>query len=425
MEPLLNTRITMLKESSTLAINTRVRAMRAAGETVFHFGFGESPFPVHPLIQEALRANAQRSEYLPTLGLPALREAICAFYARHHGYAFDPAAVSIGPGSKELLFQALLILEGPLLIPAPSWVSYGPQAQIRGKDVREIQTRKANGWKLQADELEATCTALAEEPQKLLIINSPNNPTGAVYSDAELGALAAVCKRHGVLVISDEIYALVDFSGNPYRGFSAHYPEGTLVTGGLSKGYSAGGYRLGFLAAPAHMQDMLNALSALTSETFSAVSAPTQYAALAAFSDDADLLEYVAICRSIHQAAGTYLHARLRAMGVGCVPPEGAFYLFPDFETQAPALRARGIDGSTQLCNWLLNEAAVATLPGSDFYCEDALLACRMATVDYDGERVLAAARAAGNVDGDFVSAHCPNLVQGCDSLETLLGTLA
>lgn len=422
--PILNDRILSLKESATLAINEKAKSMRRAGKKVYHFGFGQSPFPVADPIQEALRKNAGHKEYLPTLGLLELREAISNFYKNYYGYDFDAEGILIGPGSKELIFQAIFVLEGPLLIPGPSWVSYAPQAHIRGKSVYTVLTERKNGYKLTAQDLLRTCDNLLVSRQKILILNNPNNPTGSVYHEKELEELAQVCKEHGIIVISDEIYSLINFSGKPYCGMSRFYPEGTIVTGGLSKSHSAGGYRLGFLAAPKNMDRMLKALMAMVSETFSAVSAPTQYAAIAAYQGDPEVMDYVDRCTRIHQATGKYLWRRFCQLGLNCVEPEGAFYLFPDFEPMTQAIRKRGIQTSTELCDTLLEDYHVAVLPSKDFYCPEDWLACRVASVDYDGEKVLRAAQSVSELDDSFIEKHCPHLKNGCDEIGRFLKEL-
>jgi aspartate/methionine/tyrosine aminotransferase len=424
LRPILNTHVTSLKESATLAINQRAKERRTAGKPTYHFGFGQSPFSVHPKIQQELKRNSHRKEYLPTQGLPELRAAIASFYKSQFDYDFSAENVLIGPGSKELIFEILFILEGPLLIPAPSWVSYGPQAQIRGKSVVPILTRREDSYKLTPKQLKEECLHQRVNRQKILIINNPNNPTGAVYSDEELAELAAVAREERVIIISDEIYALIRFNDNKFTGFSHHYPEGTFVTGGLSKGHSAGGYRLGFVAIPEAMKVVMKALKALVSETFSAVSAPTQYAAIAAFDGDDDIVEYTQQCARIHRICGEYLQDRWLAMGAECPKPEGAFYVFPDFNNFVGRFERRGIETASQLCNQLLAKCGVAMLPSSDFYMPDEYLGCRCATVDYDGERVYKAAKKGKKLDFEFVEKYCPNLKEGCDAVEKFLKKL-
>lgn len=418
MDPIVNMSISTLKQSATLLINEKAKALRQAGHSVCHFGFGQSPFPVHESIQESLKKNAHRKEYLPTLGLPELRETICDFYKRYYKYEFTPDCICIGPGSKELIFQALFVLEGPLFIPAPSWVSYGPQAQIRGKQIVIIKTGKDNHYKLTGQTLQAACDAHKNHPQKILIINNPNNPTGLVYSDDEIKEISQVARDNGVIVISDEIYALINFTQSFSTGFSSHYPEGTIVTGGLSKGHSAGGYRLGFIAVPKNMESVVKCLMSMVSETFSAVSAPIQAAAIVAFCGNQEEINYTQNCTAIHKATGSYLHKRFLEMGAFCFQPQGAFYLFPDFMTYREKLKNRGIIDSPTLSQVLLSEKKVVTLPASDFYCHRDHLALRIATVDYDGDAVYKASLTYGKaLDDQFIEDHCPYLKQGADRI--------
>lgn len=423
--PLLSPIITSLKESATLAIHQRVQNLRAKGEEVYHFGFGQSPFPVPPDLARALEQNSHQKAYLPTLGLPELREAFCSYYKKQYGYDFQPDCVIVGPGSKELIFQSLFCLEGPLIIPAPSWVSYGPQAHIRGKAVHTVFTQKENSYKLQAQELRAACDLLMVNRQKILILNNPSNPTGAVYSRKELEAIAEVARENAVIIISDEIYSLITWNEEGFCGWGDIYPEGSIVTSGLSKSFSAGGYRLGLLAAPKNMSAVIKALSAMISETFSAVSAPTQYAALACFDASKETMDYVRRCTRVHQATSLYLFRRLIKMGAGCSRPRGAFYLFPDFNDHVRPLKRLGISTSSHLCDYFLDELRVAALPSSDFFFPDDYLACRMATVDYDGEAVLQASGKLDKLDDEFVEKNCPNLKKGMDQLEKFLKELS
>lgn len=430
--PNLNPYITGLKESATLKINEQAKAARRRGEIVYHFGFGQSPFPVHPKIQIALAKNAHQKDYLPTLGLLDLREAICDYYKQFFGYDFQPDMVLVGPGSKELIFQALYVLEGPVFVPSPSWVSYGPQLSIRGKELSPIVCKREHSYKLQADELLEE-SKKHKDPQKILILNNPTNPTGALYTKEEIQALVKVCREENIFIISDEIYALVNFSGREYAGFHEFYPEGTIVTGGLSKSHAAGGYRLGFLAGHPDMKAMMKALSAMVSETFSAVSAPIQYAALEAYCGDYDLMRYVRQCTKIHKAVGEYCHMRFIKMGLECPRPEGAFYLFPDFYALKDKIKAKhGVETSTELAKIFFDKYQVAILPGSDFYYPDKNLGFRVATVDYNGEQVylkslmplLNEKNAKHELSTEFVEENCPNMKGGCDQLEKFVNDL-
>jgi aspartate/methionine/tyrosine aminotransferase len=423
MFPVVNPLVLGLKESATLAINLRALQMRHEGLEVFHFGFGQSPFPVPEPLQEALRRNADKKDYLPTRGLPELCEAVAAFYRGEFGYDFTSADVCVGPGSKELIFQTIYLLEGPLLVPAPSWVSYGPQAALRGKEIVPIATQRENGYRLQAEELDRACHRLGQ-CQKLLILNNPNNPTGAFYRRGEIEELAEICRAYQVIVLSDEIYAMLNYTDRPHSSMAHYYPEGTIVTGGLSKSFAAGGYRLGVMLVPQGLSMVMAALKSVISETFSAVSAPIQYAALEAYGNFEAVRPFVRTTCQIHRHACEYLHRRFEAMGLNCPRPEGAFYLFPDFQNQREALRKRGIFTGRRLCDVLLTEAHVAMLPGSDFYLAATELGVRVAGVDYDGAAALAAWPGFEQMTDALAARLFPRLVGGCDRLEAFLSGL-
>lgn len=421
-KPQLNPNITSLKESATLAINLQARAARKSGKDVVHFGFGQSPFPVHSGIQDALKQNVHQKDYLPTRGLPELCQAIVKWHKEMFDYDLWLDGVMVGPGSKEMIFQALYCLEGPVLVPAPSWVSYGPQVNIRGKEIEPMLTKRENSYKLTPEELEEACLKFPNQ-QKNMILNNPSNPTGALYTEEEIKGLVEVCRKHNVIVISDEIYSLVNFTDKPYVGFHTLYPEGTIITTGLSKSHGAGGYRLGVLAAPENFKELVQALCAMVSETFSAVSAPIQFAAISAYTKSKSLNDHIDLCTKVHSVAGAYLHKRFTDMGLNCPKPEGAFYLFPDFENYRDKLSSIGINSCSELCQRLFDDHLIAVLPGSDFYMSDDYLGVRVASVDYEGEEVLEKA-AVETIDESFIEQHCSRLKLGCDRLESFLSSL-
>lgn len=385
--PQLQPQFATLKESPTLRINQTAKRLREEGQDIVHLGFGESPFPVPELLVEALKENAHHKSYLPGLGLPELREAVAGFFRKEFGYEAHTDRVVVGPGSKELIYNLLHLLQGPVLAPIPSWVSYGPQAHLLNKPFHGIPTQRSLGYRLQAEELDAFCQSLGSG-QKLLILNNPSNPTGSIHRAEELAALAEVCRRHQVLVISDEIYALVNYSGRPFVGLSTFYPEGTFVTSGLSKAFSAGGWRLGVVLVPEAMQPLMSPWNALISETFSCVSSPIQYASVIAFRDFEQIRAYVQQCTDLHQQACEGMHQTFLDLGLNCPPPEGGFYLYPDFQPFREQLQEKDIHTSQQLCETLLTAAGIALLPGEAFYMDGQHLGVRVAAVDYDPKKL-------------------------------------
>jgi|TARA_B100001964_G_C14181994_1_gene576721 aspartate/methionine/tyrosine aminotransferase len=417
MTPSIQPQILNLKESATLSINQKALSMRKEGVDICHLGFGESPFPVPEIMVEALKQYSSRKNYLPGMGLPELRDAAASVF--HSEYELDSSRENtvVGPGSKELIFHLLMLLEGPFIIPAPSWVSYGPQAHILSKPVHTVSTERKDSYRLQAGELNEVCKNLGTG-QKILILNNPCNPTGAVYPPQELEELAQVCRDQNVVVISDEIYALIDFSGRKFVSISKFYPEGTLVTGGLSKAFSAGGWRLGLTFVPKAMSSLIKPWNALISETYSCVSAPIQYGALAAFENFEEIRPRIDQCCTIHSLAGSYLHRRFIKMNLNCPKPEGAFYLFPDFQNHREGLSKRGIFNCGELVEDLLKRSKVAVLPGNDFFMDSENLCVRVASVDYSGPDVLKHFQGLENCSDAWVEKQMPNLKLACDRIQ-------
>ncbi|MCG3178755.1 MAG: Aspartate aminotransferase [Phycisphaerae bacterium] len=419
----LNPRVRGLRPSATLAINERCRRMRAEGRRICHFGFGQSPFPVPESVVEALRAHAHVKDYLPVQGLAALRESV----ARHHqavdGVAVRAEDVLIGPGSKELMFILQLALDADLLLPTPCWVSYGPQAQIIGRPVALLPATPATGWRITPGQLADWCDAhpAAGRP-RLLVLNYPSNPDGGVYSADALEDLAKIARRHGLIVLSDEIYGRLHFTGG-HVSMARFYPEGTVLASGLSKWCGAGGWRLGTFCLPPRLRALRGAMCSIASETFTSVAAPVQHAAVRAFDGGPDIDDYLLHARRILRAVAAQVRGELLSAGVGVTEAAGGFYLFPDFGPLADRLVARGIADSVTLCNRLLDEAGVALLPGSDFGRPPEELTARLAFVDFDGRSALDASRRspAGPLPDGFLQARCADVVAGVRALTAWL----
>ena len=247
--------------SSTLRINEISNKLLDEGKNVYKFGLGQSPFPVPEILIETLKKNAHQKDYLNVSGLSKLREVVAKYHSKKNLYDYSEDNVIIGPGSKELIFQCQMVTEMPLLLPKPSWVSYEPQAKILKKDVNWIHTSKNTNWHLSANALRDYCKNNKYKYQ-LLILNSPNNPTGTNNEDLE--ELSKICKENNIIVISDEIYTELDFNGN-YHSISQFYPEGTIISSGLSKWCGAGGWRLGTLIFPKELKIIHDSAEALGS----------------------------------------------------------------------------------------------------------------------------------------------------------------
>jgi aspartate aminotransferase len=321
------------------------------------------------------------------------------------------------------MFLLQLVYYGELVIPTPAWVSYAPQAQIIGRRVSLLPCSKAAGWKLAADDLEELCGSDPKRP-RIVVLNYPSNPTGGTYAVHELAQLAEVARRYKVLVLSDEIYGELHFRGE-HHSIAHHYPEGTLVSGGLSKWCGAGGWRLGTFTFPRDKRWLLEAMAAVASETYTSTSAPIQYAAVRAFRGGMQIERYLWLARRILAALGSACAHLLREAGADVIEPAGAFYLFPDLGPFSASFERRGLSSSVELSERLLHEAGVAVLPGSSFGRAPDEWTVRLALVDFDGARAMAALETRPPdepVSPAFLETHCAGVLDGVRRLIAWLG---
>jgi aspartate aminotransferase len=416
----LNLNVRGLGLSATVAINERAARLIGEGRAITRMGLGQSPFPVPVSVVEALCAHATRKEYLPVRGLETLRAAIAEYHSRRADIDCSPDDVIVGPGSKELMFLLQIVYYGELVVPTPAWVSYAPQAQIVGRRISRLPTSRADAFRVVPEQLEALCRHDPKRP-RLVVLNYPCNPTGTTYSGDELAALAAVARRFRILILSDEIYAELHYGGR-HVSIATAYPEGTIVSSGLSKWCGAGGWRLGTFVFPRQLRWLMDAVAAVASETYTSTSAPIQYAAVTAFRGGMAIERYLLRARRILSALSRECASRMRGSGIDVVEPAGAFYMFPDFSALRDRLERRGISTSAQLAEFLLEEAGVAVLPGSDFGRDPDELTLRLALVDFDGAKAMVAAEgmpADEPIGADFLDAHCRKVVDAVQRIAT------
>lgn len=414
----LNLNVRGLKPSATLRINELSNQLIKEGKTVYKFGLGQSPFPVPESVVESLRQNAGQKDYLPVKGLFALREAVAGFNLRHQGIVTDPDDVLIGPGSKELIFLLQLVYYGDLLIPTPSWVSYSPQARIIGRHVHWIPASPGNNWRMSPELLDLVCREDPDRP-RVVILNYPSNPTGNTYPIERLKLLAQVARKYKVILISDEIYGMIHHTGQ-HVSIARYYPEGTIISSGLSKWCGAGGWRLGTFSFPPTLRWLLDAMASAASETFTSTSAPIQYAAITAFNGNSEIDEYLRHSRRILRSLAKFMTDALAAVNIAVPQVDGGFYLFPDFGYYRNKLSEHGIFTSAEMCNAILNETGVAMLPGSDFGLQPGELVSRMAYVDFNGAEALKATSgdwADKKLNSNFPEIFCPRITEGTAKL--------
>ena len=404
MKNLTKKNILELKQSSTLVINEKCKELIRNGKKVYQFGFGQSPFPVPEKIVNALKDNAHRKEYLPIQGLDKLRESISKDLKRKTGVNYPKENIVITPGSKEAMLLLHVAFNGEIILSAPSWVSYEPQAIIGRNKVHWIQTTRENNWFPTANQLEKKIKSIKSK-NLIFILNSPNNPSGTICKN--LKDLAAVAKKNDLIVLSDEIYTDLTFC-NKYESISQYYPEKTFISGGLSKWCGAGGWRVGFFAVPDKLSQLLENIKTLASESYSTVNSPAQFAAVEAY--DGDFTDYKAKTTNILRSVGNYVYNNLKSNKVLLNPPQGAFYLMPEFPNKK-------YKSSTELCETILDETGVAMLPASDFGFGPKKMLTRLCYIDFDGSKFLNANINGKLLEDKIIEKYAPNVVEGIEKL--------
>ncbi|MFT8316758.1 MAG: pyridoxal phosphate-dependent aminotransferase [Sporolactobacillus sp.] len=360
-------RVSTITPSSTLAITAKAGELAEQGYDVIGLGAGQPDFNTPSFIIDAATeaVKAGHTKYTPTAGLLALKKAIIGKLKRDQGFDFAPNEIIVGNGAKHvlyLLFQALLNPGDEVIIPAPFWVSYPEQVKLADGVPVSISTTQEKQFKITTSELEKATTART----KALILNSPSNPTGMIYTKEELEPIAEFCLAHDILIISDEIYEKLIYNGHSFYSIaqlSDRVKKQTIVINGVSKSHAMTGWRIGYAAGDAALiQAMTNVASHSTSNPASV----SQYAAIAAYNGPQESIEEM---RQAFEKRLNTVYSRLTKLpGVSCVKPQGAFYLFPNIREASTAC------GFKEVSDWvaaLLDEEQVAVVPGAGFGAPD------------------------------------------------------
>ena len=341
--------------------------MKAAGVDVCGFAAGEPDFDTPEFIKEACAKAlaAGKTKYAPAAGIVELRAAIAERYAADYGLKVAPAQTCVSPGGKFSCYLAILATVGPgdeVIVPAPYWVSYPEMVKLAGATPVILPTTEATGFKVTAAQLEAAITPRT----KLVILNSPSNPTGAVYTRPELEAFVGVVLKHGLYLLSDEMYEHLTYDGVKHFCAATLAPEAaaaTIVVSGFSKTFAMTGWRLGTLVGPA---DVVRAAIDIQSQTSSNATTFAQYGALAALTEKAKAAAAIQTMLEAFDRRRRFLGAELNKIpGVKCAPAQGAFYLFPN-------IGSFGLK-SGAFCEKLLEQEKVAAVPGVAFGADDCL----------------------------------------------------
>ena len=369
----LSKRAKLITSSPTLAITARAKAMRAEGIDVIGFGAGEPDFDTPSYIKEAAKRALDEgfTKYTPVSGIEELREAICQKLKRENGLDYRTSEIIVSCGAKHCLYNALQVLcqEGEeVILPAPYWVSYIEQIKLAGAKPVLVETEEGSGFKISPSELKRAITSKT----KLFLLNSPNNPTGAVYSKEELEVLAEILKKEGIYVISDEIYERIVYDDVKHTSIASLGPEIkklTVLVNGVSKTYSMTGWRIGYAAGG---EEIIKAMANLQSHSTSNPTSIAQKAALTAICEKEKSLEEMLF---EFRKRRDYMLNRIEEIpGVSCLKPQGAFYLFVNVSAiLGREYNNQTIENSLILTELLLSEAKVAVVPGSAFGADNYL----------------------------------------------------
>ena len=363
----LSNRISSISPSVTLAITAKAKQMKAEGINVIGFGAGEPDFdtPIH--IKNAAKGaiDAGFTKYTPASGTKELKDAVCEKFKIDNNLEYVPGEVLISCGAKHSLYNAIVAIcsEGDeVIIPSPYWVSYPEMVKASGATPIILETTQEDDFKLTPDQLTAAITSKT----KVLILNSPSNPTGMLYTKDELQAISEVLVEKGVYCISDEIYEKIIYDGQEHISIASlgdRIKELTIVVNGVSKAYAMTGWRIGYAAGP---KDVIKAMSNLQSHSTSNPTSIAQKAALAALEGTQ---EPVGIMVAEFKKRRDYIVERLNSIeGVSCLKTQGAFYVFPDVSKLfGKSFKGKEIKDSMSLTSLLLNEAKVAVVPGAAF----------------------------------------------------------
>jgi aspartate aminotransferase len=357
-------RLQRIRPSATVSITARAQRLREQGRDIIVLSVGEPDFPTPEHIKAAAVQALERNDtkYTPVDGSRSLKEAITAKLARDNGLTYSPEQVLVSTGAKQSCYNACLALLDPgdeAIVVAPYWVSYPDMVRLAEAEPVTVAASAEHGFKMTAEELARALTPRT----RLLILNSPCNPTGAVYTAAEWRALGAVLRGHPrVVVLSDEIYEHIQWSGERFASFAAECPElydRTITINGMSKGYAMSGWRIGYAAGPANV---IKAMTSLQGQSTTNACTISQAAAREALVADQSCVREM--CAEFKRRHDIFFAGVRRLPGFDCVPAAGTFYLLPNVER---ALRARALSTDVELCERLLDDAGVALVPGTAF----------------------------------------------------------
>ena len=378
----INPSVADVQQSPALRTLKAVRGRSASGLPVYNWALGVSPFPTPRPLVDAVRQHADYVKYSSVEGIPELSEALSNKYSLPY-YKIDAENVLVAPGLKHLLLDAQLAFGGEILHVVPSTFAYGDQTKLLGKHPVTIKTAARNNYKLTPEDIEAVCRRDPTLP-RMLLFSHPNNPTGVIYNREELRELAHVLKKYGIIVLADEACL-----GCQHRGerlsMATFHPSLTVRMGSLSVDFGASGYRIGWAVFPSDLAPLKEAMAAVGSNSYSCAPVPQQYAAVAALSDSPEIKRYHNQMRFVLRCVSKDVTKRFNELGVETTSADSAWYSFLNFEPLRGLLKARDINTSEDLVNYLSGEVGIFFVPGTRFGLDPEDLVVRASYVDFDG----------------------------------------
>nr|BED43044.1 aspartate racemase [Todarodes pacificus] len=406
--------------ASNVSLNQEIKTKIKAGEKIHTFAFGQSPFPVMEEAVKGLIENAEENDYVPVQGIPELRQAISDFHYRYDKIRFSPDNIIVGPGSKELIYSLINIFNGDILVISPSWTTYRPQSHLANQKSIVLETTFEDEWRITPEIVEKAMTENEVSEYKLLILCSPDNPSGTQYNKEQLTALIETFRKHNIIVLSDEIYGRICFR-QEHVCMPKLYPEGAIVSSGFSKCAGAGGWRIGYHIFPKELSALRDVLCAAGSHTYSCASTPIQYAMTKMLKSEELFKDYLNHVRRIMTSAGEFCYRELSAAGLKVINPYGGFYIMPDFDILRSALEKRGVTTGREMCRLMFKEKSIVMMAaGPDFLRPEMELTTRMCFVNFDGKKALEFSRELGldaPLPEDFIEEQCTPLYEAIKEL--------
>ncbi|MBU0730862.1 MAG: pyridoxal phosphate-dependent aminotransferase [Proteobacteria bacterium] len=364
-------RVQQIKPSPTLAVNAKAKALKAAGADILNFSVGEPDFDTPAHVCEAGKAAIDQgfTRYTAVPGIPELREAIAQRFAEDHGWKYEPDQIQVACGGKHGLYNMAQALFNPgdqVLIPTPYWVSYPPIVQLTGAQPVFLPLEEKNDFDLDASILDKYVT----DKTRCIILNSPSNPTGSIFSRESLEAIGKMALKKGWIIITDDIYDTIVYE----QGHLPHILDvdprlidQTLILNGVSKSFAMTGWRIGYTAGPKHI---IAAMNKIQSQSTSNPSSVSQKAALAAVAGPQDFSSKM---KEAFLPRRDYIISELKSIeGISCVVPRGAFYVFPNFSAYfGKKYKGKALSNSVDMADYLLDEAKIALVPGVAFGADD------------------------------------------------------